>query len=890
MKKEKVSKKQFKITKKHLRKAFNGSISILLCLLLTPFLTIALCLVEYSRYQQVINMAEEFYELTGVSVLSNYDTYIHDRFGLLATSQEDELDAELDTFFTDNLAALGGQATAADPAVKGLTSLADPEVLRQQVVDFSEMTVTTAILAEDFNMEELLEKLNGIKAFSDITNTVSQLATVTDKLTVALDKFKALQDALLTLNTQLTNAKTQAELLADQMAELIKKLGDEGIMLPQNASLEEIEATVSEFTDSYLQDFKDLYATAHDLVESINSIKGQLTTIKSAAEAVVTAVEDAAETMDSLGTSNSADSQGKISEAAESVLDEILKEMVDIVESTIEDIQNSLIETANEMLNEIVQTTLEETGLAGLITRYSEIVNGEYFGEEMSETAKQDIIDFLQIVHEVYTDASDSSDIFTAIKNFLLEKFYPNMGFDVNELYAEVGNIITKATDALKKKAGDSLWTMLSKLLNIVKSMFDLDVFYDPELNAFVDITSDQSGGYQSFLTAVGNLFQDIEDFGEALGDWDVYEALDAMKNMFTHIKEMLEAIFEIVDNMLTSLLELGEAALSGDVRALYEKVLISGYMTHNLPNRTNASYTTYEGEGNVTMLNLTGQALTGFKYDNIARPALYAGQDATLEATGNKTKLQQLASFIRNLQAGHGQDKMFMGAELEYIRAGTNSEIVNQTICFMDLYFLRILLDLPSIFTSAEVTAIAGAANIAAWVVYILYIIAEPFLDTIILVNGGEVHLVRGYCWMTPSGIDEFINAFTQVTIANEKLRDQISGTLKDSMESFADSYGQASQSTSVSAMPMTYDSYILLILFIYVDSDMQIQRLQDLIKLETAQYYRNNGGSFSMYKTYTSIEISGDLTINTLIDFGLLTGDTSIIPSARLKQILGY
>ena len=83
--------KKRKITKARLIKGINGSISILLCLLLAPFLSVALGLVEYARYQEVIEITDEIYELTGMSALSDYDKYIHDRFGLLATSQEGTL-------------------------------------------------------------------------------------------------------------------------------------------------------------------------------------------------------------------------------------------------------------------------------------------------------------------------------------------------------------------------------------------------------------------------------------------------------------------------------------------------------------------------------------------------------------------------------------------------------------------------------------------------------------------------------------------------------------------------------------------------------------------------------------------------------------------------------
>ena len=116
-------KKKKRITKAKLVKGLRGSISILLCLLLTPFMSIALGLVEYARYQEVLEVTDEIYELTGISVLSGYDTYIHNRFGLLATSQESEFGDNADTLLNHNMKVLGKQVTLENPTFTGKLSL-----------------------------------------------------------------------------------------------------------------------------------------------------------------------------------------------------------------------------------------------------------------------------------------------------------------------------------------------------------------------------------------------------------------------------------------------------------------------------------------------------------------------------------------------------------------------------------------------------------------------------------------------------------------------------------------------------------------------------------------------------------------------------------------------
>ena len=220
----KDTKKRKKIfAKAKVKKCFMGSISILLCLLITPFLSLALGLVEYSRYQEVLEITDEIYELTGISVLSDYDNYIHNRFGLLATSQDHEFADGADDLLKSNIKVLGNQVTLENPSFSGKLSLANTETLRQQVIDFSELTSTTAVLAEDFNLEDLLNKLQNVQQFQDVMNTVDSLADLADALTVAVEKLEALQTSLNDLQSAVNNAVSSANTLSTQMADLYKK-------------------------------------------------------------------------------------------------------------------------------------------------------------------------------------------------------------------------------------------------------------------------------------------------------------------------------------------------------------------------------------------------------------------------------------------------------------------------------------------------------------------------------------------------------------------------------------------------------------------------------------------------------------------------------------------
>lgn len=843
-------KKKKRITKAKLVKGLRGSISILLCLLLTPFMSIALGLVEYSRYQEVMEITDEIYELTGISLLSDYDTYIHNRFGLLATSQDGDFDEGADALLTHNAKVLGKQVTLENPSFTGKLSLANTGVLRQQVLDFSELTSTTAVLAEDLKLEELLNKIQNVSQFQEVMNTVDSLADLADALKVAVEKLEALETAVGTLETTISNTVTSANTLSTQMSDLFKKLGDNGITLPENATLEEIESAISSFSETYLSDFKNLYTTANTLITNLRSIKSNLTSVKSAADEFVSAVQAAKTAVENVSTPNS-DENGAVTEATTSTLEDVLDEMEKLVEGTISDLTDDVVNTAKSTVDTIIDTTIESIGLAGVIDRYTEIVNGDYFSLPLTDTAKQDIVDLLKTVQTVYS--SNSGD---ALVNYFKEKLLPDINSIetiVLNLKSEIPDIISQATDKLTKGAQNKVVSLLTDLINIVNGLFDLDVFYDKDLNAYLATGVDSSSPYQSFLDALDAITVAIEDFTSSTMDFDIFGALDAMVDLLTAIGDLLQSIFDITASAVQSIIELGESVVSGDVRGLYEKFLISGYMRHNLPCRLNYdNELSYDADGNRISTVLEGTGLTNFSYNDIPRGTTLDG----------------------------GGDTMFKGAELEYIRAGTRSETANQTICFFDLYFLRLLLDLPSVFMNSEVRSTAIAANVASWVVYILYVVAEPFLDTVLLVNGTNVPLLRGSeCWLTVSGIDGLVSRLADATLGEE-------------LKSFVSSHGESGDGDDEESDEegLNYQTHMLILLLVYVDSDTQISRLQDLIELETAEYYRQQGKSFSMSKTYTAVEIKANATFNPFFDLGTFTGGGSLLPSFEMKQIVSY
>lgn len=847
-----------KNTKEKVKKGMNGAISIFLCLLMTPFLSISLGLVEYARYQEVIEITEELLELAGISELTDYDKYLHNRFGVLATSQENDLNTASDTYLTDNASVLGNQIKISDVSATGKLSLDNYDVLRRQIVDVSELSTTTAVIVNDLNLDVLLDKLSNISGFADAMNTMDKLADVTDSISSAVTAIENLKASIDTLTSNLSSAISSAETLANKLGDLINKLGENGIQLPQNATQEEISAAIASFDESYVSDLKAVYSQAQSTITSFNNVKTQLDDVKTKADEVITAVNTAKTKFDSLSTSNSLDSDGSIGNQAVRTLDDVLDDMVTLVDETLVDIKTTTIDTAKATLNNIINTTLEDTGLSAL-TRY----NSNYFKLPLSDNAKTDVVELLKVVQDVYSTRSGD-----AIKDYLKGKFKPNLNF--SSLANTVQNIINEASKSLVYNVTDKVSETLKKLVNAVKSLFDLEIFYDPDLNAFVNTGGRDDSGYQSFLEALGKMLSAAENFSTS--GLNVIEALKAIGEMFVAIKDLIFAVMEIAGDMIASIGELAGSTVTADVRGLYEKMLISGYMVHNLPSRT--SYVQ-------SIPGIQGTGLTGFDYSKI--PVCSGSQSSSGKEEG-KTAFESLANTIKSIQNGAGTDKMFEGAELEYIRAGTNSEIANQIFCFFDIYFLRLVLGLPAVFVDTEVTTLAASTTVAAWLVYIIYILVEPFLDTILLVNGASVQLVKTECWLTASGIMDFLTK-----LGDQVMSQELRNTLTDFASNNANQNDSSTKEGSFSFDPtdlleVDYSTHMLMVLLVFVDSEKQINRLKDIMGLEASLYYENNGKSFSMTKAYSAVEVSANVLFNPFFEL------TSSSLGTRMSQTVSY
>lgn len=862
-------KKQFR---RRIDRLCKGSVSVLLCLLMTPFLTIACGLVELYRYQSAAEILQEVVDISSLSTLSSYDKYIHDRFGLMVMAQDAEPESTFNKYLETNKSLVGSNVEIGTATVKPgknlkYTSAANGQyiTLLNQVTDFSETTAMTEFLYEGLNIQDLINKLNQLKGLAALASGASQMADLTAAIKNLVQAGEDLLNCLRSAQEALRNAKAQGEATAKRILEFYEKLSKASFSLdPQNE-----EASLNTLARDYLTDLLDIYDQIEATVDFVNefsghisNVQGYITKMEKELENAKKALKELEGTVSSL-TSSEDEGNKNVGQATEKS-PSIFQEVMDSLEKALEDAKNQLQADVTDAMKQTANEFVDD--IKAIFPVLS--IDASYFEVPLSDQAKADLRKIVEALPKTWNE--DEKDLLLqAIKDTYLPSLVdlndlPSMADIVNTLTDAVG----KAQSSLENRIKGSIMKILSALVNTIRELFNMDGIYSPTLDAYLSddalktIVVESDNPYQALLDAIESLFDAVEDVEDILnGDKPWWELLDAVEDVFDAVESTVNAITDAVDRIVDKIESVAGYLNGSNQASFYDLILLSAYLAYTFPNRTDAGKVTYTEDGN--SVALSGSSLTGYSYGDIVT--------AKSENSGipGVNGLESILNFLSNAKEG-GNDEMFVGAELEYIIAGTGAEVVNQVITFMDIFVIRLLLDIGVVFTDPNVATMAGAATVFSWVVYLLVLVGEPLVDSILIANGGEVPLLKSGCFLTPVGVTKLINCLPKgIKGAIEECVGDIKALGGDGTDFSTDGFG------------ISYAEYCFLILVVTLTEESMLIRLANLIQLESAAYYKSQDADFTfdINKTYTTIQVTVPIEFNSMLSVidinGVLTPD---------------
>lgn len=762
-------------TKQKIIRHTEGVISVLLVVLLVPFYSVAAILEEVGRYQSACRGLDNAISTSEISVLAQYDQYIKERFGLLAISQDIDIDTEFETYLKkqdtqDTRSFTGGSVLA-----EGVYSLADIETLRQQILELSAYTVPAKLVADIGDFSNIISQLESYNTMlSNVTNLLSGISTGLEK---GMESY---------------NAQSEAK----------KKM-----------------KTAVESTIKYHNEYKKYEESLINLREHLNTVcpedeEGAKSWKEKEQELRQKAMETGSQYEQTIK-----DESRNVSDVAQKIDDAVAKET---------SAYDSVIETSKTYVSAVAENENEE--IDNKKKKTDEIMNNQKISEEVGYRAK-DIKGANGKVKDFYSETVDNmktgdnakdvmKDYNSDACKILLEELNKEKtllnGTDYDSLTAEsIDKILsqthvadtgkfenTKQFDELWKEArnvveGEAAKSSIIDTIDGLVTIMNIDTTYDPNLNSMIDmdyygkLPSQKNRSRQEYsltsryenadsqtaklnLNKMG-LYQAEQRWQEKSGTNFSVDEGDQSSENGNLLKKMLGVVKQIqkkvssLKNMVTALSEIRSR--------MGEGLLLKGYMAYSLSNRMNYS---------------SGSSLVGKSYSECG--GLAETNDQLQSAQILQKKLdEKMGGLASTFGAFTNKNYSFCGAELEYVMFGSINELNNQKAAFTLLSMVNALLSLPAVLTSTYVEVLKDTAVImcgacpplsAAMVVVVPLVcaLANGRMDAIMLVNGQKANFIKTNddLNITPSGIARVINQLSVSNVTDAKTMEKLKGANK--------------------------------------------------------------------------------------------------------------
>lgn len=460
--------------------------------------------------------------------------------------------------------------------------------------------------------------------------------------------------------------------------------------------------------------------------------------------------------------------------------------------------------------------------------------------------------------------------------SFKKSDYYVNVKNPIEK--AEVAQIIENVEDQIVNNSG---WTILKTLFSFLDALLNLELNYNPDLKVVINTDHySANGGLPSQISRtqypISNPYAS-EDAAQALeykkdlnsySSEDVYEVMaqgeseaEKIEGYLTTIKSLVDpfklknikALWDAVTGLVGSLVKLG-ASFVGDgistmLKGMRDRFYLVGYASYYTANRT-----TYQGK-----------ALTG-------------------------------ASF--NLpQNGMDNGYVFSGAELEYVFKGKMSEIDNQKATFTSIWVERMVFDIYGVLSDPLVQSLAASVGAVTFgigdiVIKLVFLAVEALIDTVILVNKGEIPIIKNFVYLSPTGLPRLLEKVCTLAVSDALKQSlyekstEVATNVNNKASEFALEHADFTNDQKLSyerydyykqdlnaeqkenkirdMFNMDYTKSIQIFMLLFGNNEKIVKRLADIIQMEATYnvYNKKQGYTFNLDKSYTYIRASGSFS----------------------------
>jgi len=848
-----------------------GAISLFMALLMPPFLEIAMILVETGRYNSAVSILDEAMGVSAVSTLAEMDPYLHERWGLLALDQGTNCRDTYQNHLAVNAGILGDTIDLQSVDAQGIYPLNENELLYGQLLEYAKLNAPVTLAADLGNLSEILAELEKMKHLGPMFNLMTSGTKTLDATITLVESAGKLKKSAKSLQSLASSYESSFAGFRTAVASLIAAL---------NAPMP-LEA-----------DYRDQTGKL-DEAEYQAAVKEREAKISSAREAV-------------------AQKRDRYGEVIDQVIQGMEGYQADMVECN-EAIGKIGTQLANATASAIecgVKYSEENEALSDITERIEKMENGEYFdpeGETYLKLQKQQS-DLKQTVaegntaHQVqkamagglsvvnagyqatfaaYNDAvfgghiEDFRNLKGRVAAYNENAVGSGSSLPSTEVYhsaALIDYVSAEDIDAYLDEQKTTLFegafkTFLDGILAFFESLVKMSTFYNPNFSAIIDMDyyNTQLGGLPGADSDEGGVYTIVSNLGQLMTTTKEFHGNLARLKLLEALKQLKALIVDLIE-LFTSIIQFAVALVYNVITVFdgYDRLYYSTYATFNLPCRTDYA------AGAVSFEGMTGYQL---HKGSLPQQGLAASPPVFGELTAAISAIQSYAN-------GTGEDLTFSGAELEYVLYRSKSEIANQMYTFFALYLLRLLTDIRNVSLDPAVQSMAAASTFGYPVVMALVIFLEPLVDTLLLVNGADVPLVKSMSYLTPVGLPTLLKELVKLPALTEAINTEgLTSSLLSAFGETTDDFNYQQVLNPNEKLKerfrLNYRKHCFFLLLLTVTKEQQLARIKNLIQMETLYHYKKKGKeyTFDLRNSYTHLKATVDFDVQqmlpSLLDF---------------------
>ena len=794
----------------------HGAISVMLAIVLTAVLSMGSTLMEVARYRSLERLYKEIEENAAFSVLAHYDRDLYENFGLLGI-QQDVGEEELLRYLEQNLMGLGSSMnfSNADILSSGmgevgldkLYDLSQEDVFRSQIAEFSAYRAPISIINNSLDIEASLKELNDkLEETLPVLTLFKNISTAADTCLDTIIKLQEYVESSMACNTAMSAYGDKVNSYNAAVSELDSYKGE------HDSSEEGYEEALEGYRNSVAENAADLREKITDLTEALKDLDE-----KQAAYA---------ESFQAMMGANMKSFFSAARDDANNIKDEkIKKESLELIED-MEDGYDEGEKTLKGLYDKLEEklSGIQFEGVIADLEAQSNKLSGPPDDLEETEAlslalavATNPIWFVMDLTIATGTELMESINSMTNAIEQIKEcagligltvtggVFDPNMNHSITPPYASLN------TTSNPYAAEDAL--RVDRQIEETNRVAD-SIGFDPTL-----MQAGETWEMMALYNAMQNLQMAEADFRNACQN---LSASSGLISMLTAIKDIVISIISFLDN-LTEVIGIFSKQVVGNLeRMVYQKLYASVYATEMFSNR-----------------------ITDKDDDKRLNGSSFFGTTDLADA-----------------------GRCFSQADAEYIFCGSNNEILNQTDVFLSMLTMRMLCNIPTVFTDKEfinVLSELAAVPVLGWIVDVLLVLtriyAEAWADMIFMIYAKEeVDIIKleGYFDWSGKGLEELESKMK--SLINEQ-----AGHLTD-MPDESDDDSNFAQDYVDGLFEWGYKDHLFVLMLIFTPSRDIYLRSANLIELELQQKKAKDGvaQAFKLDEmaTYIRVEMEAKYT----------------------------